>query len=293
MKLRGKSKGIYCLFNIIFGILTIVGMIFYLKRGNIQLLLEEYRITYFILILLVAFSVHIIKALRLYVILFERKFNKLKYVQQYAKTAIVNLFLPFKSGEIYRGLCFGNMIGSYAQGYIIVVFDRFVDTLALITIVICCGLFVGFEITPVYIILLIFLLCMIVIYGMFIPLYRYWNHFLIFNKKSQHTLSGLQFLSTCYKAFLQINQVVRGRFVLLYLLSLIAWGIEIGSICIATHGVNKVRISTYLTGILTGELNDSSLIYSIVCLVLFIIVEIIVSILMDTKEKQNEKNCCL
>lgn len=293
MKLNEKSKPIYLLFNIVFGILTIIEIFLYLKKENIQLLIEEYRITYFISIFLVALCVHIIKALRLYVILFERKFKKLDYVQQYIKTAIVNLFLPFKSGEIYRGLCFGNLIGSYAQGYIIVVFDRFVDTLALITIVIFCGFFVGFEITPVYILLLIFLLSVIVIYGMFMPLYRYWNHFLIFNKKSEHTLRGLQFLSTCHKAFLQISQVVSGRFVLLYLLSLVAWGIEIGSICIATHGVGKAGISTYLTGILTGELNDSGLIYSIVCLVLFIIVEIIVSILVATKEKQNEKNSCL
>lgn len=293
MKLSEKSKWIYLLFNIVFIVITAALIFFYLKREDVRLIMTEYKIGYFISIFFVALSVHLIKALRLYIILFERRFKKLEYVHQYAKTAIVNLFLPFKSGEIYRGLCFGELIGSYAQGYIVVIFDRFVDTLALITIVVCWGLFVGFEITTTYIILLIFLLAMIIIYGMFEPLYRYWNHFLIFNKKSEHTLKGLNFLATCNKAFRQIRHVVKGRFILLYFLSLIAWGIEIGSICIAIHGVSKAGISTYLTGILTGKLNDSSLIYLIVCLLLFIIVEIMAFILMATKEKHNEKNRCL
>ena len=145
MKSKVQTKKLYCVFNLLFGILVLLFLGINIKKISAEELKLNTTIAYIIQVFGVAVFVHAIKALRLYIVLFGNKFSFRKYLGQYIKTAAVNLLLPFKCGEIYRGLCIGELIGTYAEGYIIVIFDRFVDTLALITMVILAGFLFGFE----------------------------------------------------------------------------------------------------------------------------------------------------
>lgn len=270
MKERKQNKKIFIIFELVFW----AAALSFLGINISKMLTEEWNnITalYILGVILIVIFVHTIKALRLYIILFGNNFNLEEYLEVYVKTAAVNLLLPFKCGEIYRGLCIGGLIGGYAEGYIVVIFDRFVDTLALITIVAGAGVLSGFEITFTYLLLACFLLLVIAIYCLFMPLYEYWNHFLIFKKKSEHTLRGLQFLSICKSTFIHINEMVKGRFIILYLLSLAAWGVEVGYFLLLTNVANEMAISTYLSDVLAGTLNANNAIYMIVCLVVFLI----------------------
>lgn len=285
MKSKVQTKKLYCVFNLLFGILVLFFLGINIKKISVEELKLNTTIAYIIQVFGVAVFVHAIKALRLYIVLFGNKFSFRKYLGQYIKTAAVNLLLPFKCGEIYRGLCIGELIGTYAEGYIIVIFDRFVDTLALITMVILAGFLFGFEITYTYLALTVFLLLMIVIYWLFIPLYQYWNHFLVFRKTSEHTLKGLQFLDICKKAFGHINEIVKGRFIILYLLSLLAWGIEIGYFLIFSRTTGKVDISTYLSDVLTGTLNSNNVIYMMACLTLFLLCGVALGIIDISKKE--------
>lgn len=270
MKERKQNKEIFFIVELVFWMAAFG----FLGINIRKMLVEEWNnitVIYILGVVLVVILVHTIKALRLYIILFGNRFSLEEYLKVYVKTAAVNLLLPFKCGEIYRGLCVGGLIGGYAEGYIVVIFDRFVDTLALITIVAAAGVLSGFEITLTYLLLACFLLLMIVIYCLFMPLYEYWNRFLIFKKKSEHTLKGLQFLSICKNTFIHINEMVKGRFIILYLLSLTAWGGEVGYFLFLTNVTNEMAMSTYLSDVLAGTLNANNAIYMIVCLVVFLI----------------------
>lgn len=286
MKNRAKINKINFLINIFFAAVTICCLLIFCgKLFEKKELLAEMKIGYIILIFVTAVLVHTIKALRFYIVMFGHKFKLRDYIPQYIKTAVVNMLLPFKSGEVYRGYCMGRMIDSIADGYIMVIFDRFIDTLALISLVICLSFFTDVEITEIYMFLSVFLVVVIIIYNLFKPLYQYWNHFLIFNKSSEHTLVGLQFLKACNDAFMNINFVVKGRFVMLYLLSLVAWSVEIGMLVTVGKQISGMEISTYLSDVLTGNLNVNNMMYTIQCFVFFLIVGIVLFINRLIKEK--------
>lgn len=269
MKESKRSKNIYFIFSIIFWMLSFICL-----GKNIRKMSHEQwssmTVWYIAGVFMIVIFVHVIKALRLYVILFGSKFSLEEYLEEYIKTAAVNLLLPFKCGEIYRGLCMGHLVGEYAEGYIVIIFDRFIDTLALITMIAGAGMVSNFEITFTYFVLASFLFLMIVIYCLFMPLYEYWNHFLIFMKESEYTLKGLRFLNTCKNAFYYIDGMVRGRFFILYLLSLAAWGIEVGYFVLLTNESDQMEISEYLSDALAGTLNASNSIYMVVCLTVFL-----------------------
>ena len=78
-------------------------------------------------------------------------------------------------------------------------------------------------------------------------------------------------LSICKSTFIHINEMVKGRFIILYLLSLAAWGVEVGYFLLLTNVANEMAISTYLSDVLAGTLNANNAIYMIVCLVVFLI----------------------
>lgn len=214
--------------------------------------------------------VNLIKALRLYIILFGNQFSKTIYFMQYFKTSFVNSLLPFKSGELYRGFCIGKIVGSYTEGYIAILFDRFVDTLALLSVIIFLSFFFGMKIKIIYIFLIIFLVLMMLIYLFFIPFYQYWNRFLIFYKSSEHTLSGLYFLEKCKEAFEHIRLLVKGRFLILYLISIFAWGLETATLFLGHDNDRGIEMSTYLSAILTGKTNKSNLVFIAFSLGLFL-----------------------
>jgi hypothetical protein len=251
---------------------------------------ENIAVNQVIIIFAVALIVNAIKAVRLYSIMFERKFNLLQFIKLYCKTAVVNMLCPFKAGEIYRGYRYGKMIDSYADGYIIVLLDRFVDTLALITVIVFYNFFVQVNLSTIYIIFMVFLIIVIVCYLLFLPLYQYWNHFMIYNKSSEHTLKILHFFKLCHITYQNINKIVSGRFIVLYAMSLFAWIIEIGSLQTVWTRNNATIISEYLSDIMTGKLNTCNIIFIVNSFIVFILIEIIVGIkILKQKRGNNEK----
>ena len=215
--------------------------------------------------------VNFTKAIRLYIIIFGNKFSKREYFIQFIKTSIVNSLLPFKSGELYRGYCIGKIMKSYANGYIAILFDRFVDTLALMTVVVSMNLFMNVEITAVFGVLTVFLFFLMIVYWGFLPFYQYWNHFLIFYKNSSHTLIALLFLEKCKVAFENISYIVKGRFMILYLVSFLAWTLEIAGLYLLRNINDKIEIGNYLLDILMGKANINNFIYILLSLSVFLV----------------------
>lgn len=201
-----------------------------------------------------AVSVNMIKALRLYLVLFGNVFSFYDFLRVYAKVSVLNLILPFKIGELFRGYDLGRLIHSYPDGYLMAVLDRFVDTLGIVTVFLFSNMILHKTLGSVFVILLVFLVIVIMVYELAGPLYSYWNHFLIIRKNSANTLKALAVLEYCNRAYQSAERIIRGRFGILYMLSLAAWLVEAGNIYL-TQG-ESTAAEKYLSDILLGRPND-------------------------------------
>ena len=279
---------------VIHGVVLIISVIFLgivcEKASNATVM--ETGIPQIVCIVITAFIVNIIKAVRMYVIMFGYEFSICKFIRFYIVTAFANITIPFKCGELYRGYYLGVLLGSFSEGYLMVIFDRFVDTLALISIVIGVNIFLGTDMGVVYLLLSGFLFIALTAYLLFPPLYKYWNHYLIFNRSSKNTLKALHFLEVCHKTFEKISGIANGRFVMLYIISLAAWIVEISSILIVNSDAKKNYVSEYLKKILTGETTQYNFFFILGSLVLFAILAVVC--LFQRREKgKNETSSCI
>lgn len=246
------SKKIYLALN-----LSVIFISLFLFVSQFELI--KIAISQLIVFFICSALVIMLKCLRLYIVLFGNSFNKRKFFSEYFKTTCINMILPYKIGEFFRGYIIGNLVGSYFEGYLLVLIDRFVDTVALLTVVVVSTFFVKIMMNTVYFLLLAVLIIILFIYLLFPPLYKYWNKYLILNKISKNALKGLAFLDVCNSFYAKLKEIIHGRFPILYFISIVSWLIEI--IVISNFG--NVGIGNYLSNIIDGRWGTSNLFFNI------------------------------
>ena len=108
--------------------------------------------------------VHGIKAFRLYLELLDRKLPVGLFLRQYCKITPVSMILPLKAGDLFRCYCYGYYIDDWMYGIAVILLDRFVDTAALITVLILFVLPLGNAMPAVSFVLLAVLFALSFIY---------------------------------------------------------------------------------------------------------------------------------
>lgn len=211
--------------------------------------------------------VHVLKALRLYIIMFGEKIDKKRFFQTYFETAIINLIIPFKAGELYRGFRYGRIIESIPMGYTLILWDRFVDTLALVSIFLLVNFLLGYETTPILIFFVVFLVAVILLYIAIKPFYYYWNSYLMINRTSKRTLKVLSALESMKKGYELMSQSIKGRFGLLFVLSLAAWGIEIATLFLVGPSVVVLEPNDYFISMLFGGQNEYNQMFTLLAVI--------------------------
>ncbi|MGN1167765.1 MAG: lysylphosphatidylglycerol synthase domain-containing protein [Lachnospiraceae bacterium] len=211
-----------------------------------------------ILILLVsAMLVHSIKAGRLYLALYGSGIGFKTYLKAYCKVTPVSIVLPFKSGELFRMYCYGTQMKSGLKGIVIILLDRFMDTIALVTTILIVWIFNGGRISSFAYVLIIFLVFVLLVYIVFPGVYSFWKKYLLCAKATDNKLAALKVMDKLYLIYREIAGVVKGRGIILYFLSLLAWGIEIGSIGLQIGVIENGRwnqtISAYLLSAMGGS----------------------------------------
>lgn len=236
--------------------------------------------------------VNAIKLIRLYIILYGKKFTGKDICFIYARTAIVNSIFPYKLGEIYRMYVIGTSLKNIQEGIIITFLDRLMDTIGLIIVMFFCLPFTNESISayPVVPILLFCSVSGVIVYIVFPELSAFWKKYLLKNRASKHKLWGLEFISRLQLIYKDITQIVRGRGIMLIFTSILAWMIEIGSIIFFNEITNKheetMLITKYLNSIMSGKNIVENARYTILSVILLIIICIICLFL--NKEKKRE-----
>lgn len=225
-----KQKYTYVMINILVYLITVI--IFYSE------ITDHYTEFNYLSLLAVtigtAIFVYIIKALRMYIILYGADISFAKHMEQYFRTVPASLLLPFKMGDIFRAYCYGYQMKNYLKGIIVILMDRFVDSLALLSMIFIINSISGTNYSLIFYLLVAFLIFVMACYLLFPPIYRYWNKYFIKNVASARKNTCLKILSRMEHTYEEIYAMVKGRFAVLYILSFAAWVIEIGRIALFT-----------------------------------------------------------
>lgn len=244
-------------------------------------LFENYDIGYIIVLILTVFIVHFIKAGRLYVALYGTNIGIFTYIKIYCKVTPVGVIFPFKTGEFFRMYCYGDKCKSFLKGIVVVLLDRFMDTAALVTIIIMALIFNGGQISILTYILLLFLVFALLIYFVFPGVYKFWKKYILKTKATEHKLTALKLLESLNNLYVEITNITKGRGAILYSMSLIAWAVEIGCIALLCE-INKGNafnetIADYLSSALGNgssiELNQFVFISVILMIVIYVVIK--------------------
>lgn len=249
--MRGKKNYYNCI-NIT--VLVFAAAVFVSGIGwKAQMFRKESAPSVFVFILSVV-SVHAIKAVRLYLALYGTGISWTSFLKAYCKVTPVSVSLPFKIGEIFRMYCYGHEIKNGLRGTIIILLDRFMDTLALVTIILVICFFNHGTISQVVYVLILFLAVLLITYYVFPGIYTFWKQFLLSVKATERRLGCLKILEKLRIVQDEISGVTRGRGALLYALSLIAWAVELGSIALISGYEGNRNAETVISNYLSAAL---------------------------------------
>lgn len=237
--------------------LLVLGLCFiiFFKNYNVQEILDDTALDLFIILASVAW-VHILKAARLYFAIYGSKISLHRHLKTYSKVTPASILLPFKLGEFFRMYCYGTETGSAPKGILTILLDRFMDTLALLTMLTAVCLVSGSAFDPFVFALIVFLAGLLGAYFLFPGLSAYCKKFLLLIRATPKRLQALSFLEKLKVIYREITAISKGRGIILYFLSLFAWGVEIGAVLLISFLKGEAdpsdKISIYLRAALSG-----------------------------------------
>ena len=251
MKKGGRT--VYNLINIlVLGISAAWFVYSFVLPGELGALAEPGHIP---VVVLTVILVHAVKAMRLYLALYGLDLKRGACLKLYCKVTPVSVVLPWKLGEFFRIYCCGAELGSWLKGGVIILLDRFFDTMALVTTILILCFFTGGTLSPLVYGLLVFLGLVFFLYLAFPGMHEVWKKNLLSAKATPHRLSMLKLLDTLGRVHGEIRTVLGGRGILLYILSMVAWGVEIGSLAFLQKGAGTAgeRVLQYLSAAMGME----------------------------------------
>jgi len=243
-------------------------------------------------VLLFFAGAHFFKFSRFYLVLMEeRKLSFFDIFFLYVRTTLVNLIIPFKLGELYRVAAVKHMSGSFKTGILLVVIDRFFDTLALLTLTLPFGLIFLHEADPVLVLLFSTLIFLFVCFRFFAPSFSYVNRFLITTKKSGRALMLLDILDKADEWYRYLRRLIRGRSPLVFLSSLLGWIIEFGALkffagTLGTRYDIKAFIR-YINSLLSGGTGNIGKAYNFMGIAVFAVMTVVCLIMNAGSEKRS------
>ena len=256
---------------------------------------------YLIPSLLVLFAlVHLAKMARLYLVLMEHKISLRRFLLLYCKTTFVNLLIPFKIGELYRIYKINKETKHWQVGVLSVVIDRFFDMLALFLILMPIDIYFEKQTSTATGFFFVVLTLLTVVYIVALPTYKYLNKYIIMHKQSKRSmlaLKGLQYTKEWYDFS---TNLIRGRFALITVSSLVGWISEVfllkvfslvlGQMEQGTDGFGVHNFPDYVASIFLGGGNELAMKYTYgtasIFLGLIIVFTIVVYMRNETKRRK-------
>lgn len=270
-----KNK-MYYIINIFF---LVTSMLFINYTGILEM---RFTILQLLALVLIFLIIHSFKFLKIYLILLEEKISLKVMAKLYIKTAFVSTVLPYKTGELFKMYTYGNEIKNYTKGIIAVLVDKFFDALILGLILVPYGLLVNGKVPKVGIVMLVFFLIALIVYMCFENTYYYLNKFFILKNQTKKSVIALKVLEKAREVYIKTKEMVRGRYLLLLILTAVTWMFESIFIYVMAKFMNIktefITITNYISDAFFGINNVLFNNYIYICTVIFLIMTIIIYI---------------
>ena len=278
----------YKLINIfVIAISMLVFTFDYYDAGQLFRNINLYSIIVFLVLVVV---VHILKSVRLYLALYYSELKWSDFIKAYCKVTPVSVVLPFKIGDVFRMYCYGQLVGNLLRGVVITMLDRFMDTAALVTVIILTWFLARGKMDLLVYLFVIFLIITCVIYFVYPGIVRIWRKSLLKSNATESRITILGVLKKFDEIYKEIDGVTKGRGIILYFLSILAWGIEIGSLYIISTINNTKQIDNdvfeYLRAALRGNKSLELKRFIMVTILLLMGVYSIIKILDTVNKKE-------
>lgn len=255
---------------------------------NIQIKYEDIIIIGSIIVIFLL--IHILRMFRLYILLIEEKIPIKEFVKLYMKTTFVNTVIPFKLGEFYKMICYGEKLKSFSAGISLVWIDRFFDSVILMILMIVASSFK--IISPIYVILSLFIVFSILIYLTFENTYKYFNLLVLEKGRSKRSKIYLEIIDETKKIYKKAKNMIKYRSVPVIFLSALIWGFEY---LIAYLIINQLFNMEFSLSIFTDYINDVFMIFntkyvniSEFNIGIMLIIFVIIYIFIKHKERKNK-----
>lgn len=206
-------------------------------------------------LLLTVCVVHSLKAFRLYFLIVGDGVPLLRFVSAFAKTALMNVVLPFKIGELFRIYTFGNLTRDWLKGFSVVLLDRFADIAALLMIFLLLNVFAHLPLGGIFFFLAAASVFLVLFYLILPDMIRHWNGYFISSAASTRHLRALSLLDKIRSVHTEIQGLVSGRFFAIFTLSALSWLCEIGSLVVCRRFFDDDSdfiVADYLSSALIG-----------------------------------------
>lgn len=241
----------------------------------------------------VVLVLHFLKMSRLFFIMLEQKIRPAHFIQIYARTAFTNFLVPFKLGEIYRFYCLADVTKNPQIGLLSVIIDRFFDTCALLFMLIPLELHYLRSFSLITVLLIVFLIICVMAYTAFPPLYNYMNKFLILNTKSKNSARALAVLEDVHRWYRYSRSLLKGRVIIIVLLSGIAWPVEYLALVILSRAMGTEFVFkdfiNYIHSIFYLGTEPISSVYFIVSAIILAAIAVLFFAIMHLK-KEDKRN---
>lgn len=235
-------------------ILLLTAWMFVYGYSNAGILFQDEDVCRVLIVMGTALSVHMIKGGRLYLVLYGSDIKLSTYVKIYCKVTPVSVVIPYKSGEFFRMYCYGKQLKNMLKGIVVVLLDRFMDTAALVTMILLAGIFNGGSVGKLVYALIVFLVFVLLVYVVFPGIYQFWKEYLLSAKATRHGITILKILKALDEIYQEIISVTKGRGILLYFLSFIAWTVEIGGIVLVNGIIGEDKINDIISDYLSSAM---------------------------------------
>ncbi len=277
-----NKKNVICVFCMVVLIATLSYYFMFVASTDIF----DWGIKNSLFVLLLVIAVHLLKSLRLYIILYGTlDIDYINHLKLYTLTTPVSVILPYKVGEVFRIVLYGNYMNDYIKGSIIILLDRFIDTVALIVLILSSFIIYGGQISFIVFFLLIFTCLLILSYLSFKSFYLYWNKRVIKSSCSKRGISFLKHLKNINNIYEDVHMILKGKGMILLFISLLSWIIELFGLMITIKDDSfRNMLIIYIQSIIgrgNTVYNKEFVFFSVVILVM---VFIVVSLLLSFKK---------
>lgn len=286
-------------YNLINILVLAASVIIFIKECLTKGIISEFSFGRILIVFMAVVVVHAVKAGRLYFALSGEGLTLSTYLKTYCKVTPVSLLFPFKTGEFFRIYCYGNEMDGIIKGAVTVLMDRFMDTGALVTMIVIIGGLHGGKMTLLVYLLLLFLFFAVFVYYVFPGVFQYQKKYILRTKATPRKIYFLKILENLNVLYQEVSKVSKGRGIILYLMSVLAWSAEIGSIA----ALNRIyggaslddKVMEYLSAVLGGEQPVELKQFIIISVAFMITIYVIVKVFerAGRKRGRDANNCCV